>query len=106
MQIVSQSAPLSYSVFPPRLLLTAPPPPKLLCAPKIAGLLPARVGIPHTDSILPRSFSPEDLLRELGPIRSRDEMNTELANLVLDALQFLKRSAVPPAPCAAQERIS
>jgi len=43
MQIVSQSAILSHSLFPSQLLLTAPPPRKALPAPRVAGLLPAAV---------------------------------------------------------------
>jgi hypothetical protein len=89
MQIVSQSASLSYSLFPPRPLLTAPPPRKQLCAPRIAGLLPARAAIPQVEIITQKPSFRDDLLRQLGSIRSREAMNAEIADLALEALQFL-----------------
>lgn len=89
MQIVHQSASLSYSLFPPWPLLTAPPPRKQLCAPRIAGLLPARTAVPHVEIITQRPLSRDELLRQLGPIRSREAMNAEIATLALEALQFI-----------------
>ena len=91
MQIVSQSAILSYSLFPAVPLLTAPPPRKQLCAPRIAGLLPARVA-PHIEIVMNKPPSREELLQQLrqfGPIRSREEMDAEIAELVLDLQQFI-----------------
>lgn len=82
MQIVSQSALYSYSLLPPVPLLTAPPPPKLLCAPHIAGLLPARVPSP-AEIVLELPPTREELLRQLGPVRSRAEMNAEIAALMM-----------------------
>jgi len=85
MQIVSQSASLSHSLFPPsRPLLADLPPPKLVCAPKIAVLLPIRVGISQLEIIQVLPLSHVDLLQQLGPLRNRDEMNAELTDLVLE----------------------
>ena len=88
MQIVTQSASLSYSLFPPRPLLTAPPPRKQLCAPRIAGLLPAQTTAPQIEIIPTKSLSHDELIRQLGPIRSREEMNAEIVDLMLDFLRF------------------
>ena len=88
MQIVSQSASVSYSLSPSWPLLTAPPPRKQLCAPRIAGLLPARTAAPQIEIITSKSPSREELLRQLGPIRSREEMNAEIVDLMLDFLHF------------------
>ena len=88
MQIVHQSAIPSYSLFPSWPLLTAPPPRKQLCAPRIAGLLPARTAAPQVEIITSKSPSREDLIRQLGPIRSREEMNAEIVDLMLDFLHF------------------
>lgn len=88
MQIVHQSAIASYSLFPSLPLLTAPPPRKQLCAPRIAGLLPARTAAPQIEIITKKPPSHEDLIRQLGPIRSREEMNAEIVDLVLDFLHF------------------
>jgi hypothetical protein len=88
MQIVTQSASLSYSLFSSQPLLTAPPPPKQICAPKVAGLLTARIA-PQIEIITQKPLSHDELLRQLGPIRSREEMNVEIADLALEALQFL-----------------
>ena len=105
MQIVTQSAFLSYSPFPSRPLLTAPTPPKLLCAPKIAGLLPASVTAPKVEIIRPNPLSRDELLRQLGPIHSRDAMNAELGQLVLEALQFLAGNASRSVECSMQDGV-
>jgi hypothetical protein len=84
MQIVTQSVSLSYSLFPSWPLLTAPPPRKQLCAPHIAGLLPARTASPQVEIIIEKPPSREELLQQLGPIRSREEMNAE----IIAALEF------------------
>src|SRR5258708_33787640 len=98
MQLVHKSESLSYSLFPPMPLLAAPPPRKQLCAPHIAGLLPARVApqIEIVEIIISKPLSRDELRRQLGPIRSRDEMNAEIADIALEALQFLggRRSSV------------
>ena len=104
MQIVTQSASLSYSVFPSWPLLTAPPPRKQLCAPHIAGLLPARVAAPHLEVITQKPLSRDDLLRQLGPIRSREAMNAEIADLALEAMQFLNGLRSRPVHQAMPER--
>ena len=104
MQIVTQSATLSYSPFPTRLLLPAPPPRKQLCAPHIAGLLPARTAAPQVEVITQKPLSRDDLLRQLGPIRSREAMNAEIADLALEALQFLNGLRSRPVHQAVTER--
>jgi len=90
MQIVTQSASILYSLFPPMPLLPAPQPQKLLCAPKIAGLLPAQVTrhvdiTLDTDGILDTASLhamvarlPKKVRDALGPIKSREEMDAEL----------------------------
>ncbi len=88
MQIVSQSASLSYSLLPSWPLLSAPLPRKQLCAPHIAGLLPARTATPQVEIITSKPPSREELIRQLGPIRSRVEMNAEIVDLMLDFLHF------------------
>src|SRR5438105_4504864 len=88
MQIVSQSASLSHSLLPPLPLLSAPPPRKQLCAPRIAGLLPAQTTARQVGIISVKPPSREELIRQLGPIRSREEMNAEIVDLLLDFLHF------------------
>ncbi len=88
MQIVSQSATLSYSLFPPQALLNAPPPRKALPAPRIAGLLPATAS-PRVEIVTERPPTLQEVLQQLGPIRSREIMNAEIADMALEALQFL-----------------
>ncbi len=85
MHIVSRSATFSHSLSPSLLpvpLLTAPPAPKLLAAPHIAGLLPARVPS-SAEIIVELPLTREELLRQLGPIRSRAEMNAEIAAVIV-----------------------
>jgi hypothetical protein len=90
MQIVSQSATLSYSPNPTVPLLMAPPPRKQLCAPIIAGLLPARVAHqPRIEIVFDKPPSHEELLRQLGPIQTREEMNAEIAEIALEAMDYL-----------------
>ena len=88
MQIVPQSAPISLTSIPAMLLLTAPPPPKLLVAPRIAGLLPATVA-PQVEIIFNQPLSLEALLHQLGPIRSLEEMDAEIAGMATNALRKL-----------------
>jgi hypothetical protein len=88
MQIVSQSASLSHSLLPSLPLLSAPPPRKQLCAPRIAGLLPARTTAAQVEIISVKPPSRDELIRQLGPIRSREEMNAEIVNLMMDFLHF------------------
>ncbi len=89
MQIVSRSASLSYSLFPVWPLLNAPPPRKQIAPPRIAGLLTARSAVPQSEICAQSPLSRDDLLRQLGSIRSREAMNAEIADLALEALQFL-----------------
>jgi hypothetical protein len=88
MQIVLQSVPFSYSLSPSVPLLAAPPAPKLLAAPQIAGLLPARVPT-SAEIIVEFPLTREELLSQLGPVRSRDEMNAEITGLAREALAFM-----------------
>ncbi len=88
MQIVSQSATLSYSLFPSQPLLNAPPLRKALPAPRIAGLLPAAAS-PQVEIITERPPTLQEVLQQLGPIRSREAMNAEIAEMALEALHFL-----------------
>ena len=94
MHIVTQSAFVSYSLAPSRPLLSAPPAPQLLCAPKIAGLLPAHVGTDmrvrpvRVEIIKPATRSLDEFLATLGPIRSREEMNAELLALLRTPREF------------------
>jgi hypothetical protein len=79
-------APLSYP-FP---LLAAPPPRLLLPAPRIAGLLPAtipmraqatRVKVEVVREEIPATF--EELMAQIGPIRSAEEMDAEIVDMIL-----------------------
>ena len=61
--------------------LTAPPPPKLLAAPKIAGLLPARVPTPAAKVYIevirePRTFN--ELMEQLGHLPTVEECDAEI----------------------------
>ena len=95
MQIVSQSAKPSCSLFAPqRLALPAPKIAGLLPAPRIAGLLPApasRAGqaaaatLPlratRVEILLDRDDgfpSYEQIVQAIGPIRTREEMHADL----------------------------
>jgi hypothetical protein len=82
--------PLSYP-FP---LLAAPPPRLCLPAPRIAGLLPAtiptrtqatRVQIEVVREEVPATF--EELLAQIGPIRTIEELDAEIVNAVLACRQ-------------------
>jgi hypothetical protein len=85
MHIVLQSIPPAYA--PPRFpLLTAPPALKLLPAPHIAGLLPATVATRVIPT--PRMF--DDLRQQLGRLRSREEMDAEIAEMMSDVLHHLR----------------
>jgi hypothetical protein len=85
MPIVLQSAPPAYA--PPRFpLLTAPPALKLLPAPAIAGLLPASTSTHSTQPFL----TLDDLGEQLGRLRSREEMDAEIAEMMSDALHHLR----------------
>jgi hypothetical protein len=85
MHIVLQSAPPAYA--PPRFpLLTAPPALKLLPAPHIAGLLPATIAA----RAIPRPITLDDLRQQLGRLRSREEMDVEIAEMMSDALRHVR----------------
>lgn len=85
MHIVLQSVPPAYA--PPRFpLLTAPPPLKLLPAPCIAGLLPATTTNRGMSTVVPL----DSLSQQLGRLRSREEMDAEIAEMMSDALHHLR----------------
>lgn len=85
MHIVLQSAPPAYA--PPRFpLLTAPPALKLLPAPRIAGLLPATTANRVTSMMV----TIDTLRQQLGRLRSREEMDAEIAEMMSDALHHLR----------------
>jgi len=83
--------------FPPRLMLPAPPQPKLLCAPKISGLLPARVGMPPIEVTPPQSMRVKRMTTKeldkffedgLGrPARTIEQMREELRELGIEDAQ-------------------
>lgn len=82
MQIVQRSATIPLTSLPfPFPLLTAPPPPKLLAAPKIAGLLPARVPQPAARVQIeivrePQTF--DELMAQLGHLPTVEECDAEI----------------------------
>ncbi len=85
MHIVLQSIPPAYA--PPRFpLLTAPPPLKMLPAPAIAGLLPALT----STRVTPPPLTLDDLRQQLGRLRSREEMDAEIVEMMSDALHHLR----------------
>jgi len=83
-----------YPPSPPLLMLPAPPQPKLLCAPKIAGLLPARAALPPIEVTPPQSMwvkrmTKKELYQALENAlgyrpRTIEEMNDELRELGLE----------------------
>jgi hypothetical protein len=85
MHIVLHSIPPAYA--PPRFpLLTAPPPLKMLPAPAIAGLLPASTS--NHSSRTPLTI--DTLRQQLGRLRTREEMDAEIAEMMSDALHHLR----------------
>ncbi len=73
-------------------MLPAPPERKLLCAPKIAGLLPARAGLTPIEITFapPRTYkrlTRKEIEAIIGPIRTIEELDAELEELV-DELIF------------------
>jgi hypothetical protein len=85
MHIVLHSIPPAYA--PPRFpLLTAPPALKLLPAPRIAGLLPATTANRVTSTMV----TIDTLRQQLGRLRSREEMDAEIAEMMSDALHHLR----------------
>lgn len=92
MQILTQFASVSYSLNPPRpahLLLPAPRPMPRLAAPQRAGLLPATT--PRAvEIVVERRPTPADLRHQLGPIRTRAEMDAEIADMLDEAMTVLR----------------
>ncbi|MEP7287020.1 MAG: hypothetical protein ABI947_14790 [Chloroflexota bacterium] len=91
MHSVPQCPTFLHSFFLPFPLLAAPPILKCLPAPRIAGLLAAPVEASRVEVIVDRPLTVEEILQEMGPIRSLDEMNAEIAVIVDDAIQYLSR---------------
>ena len=98
MSILPQSATFSIPALScPFPLLAAPPPLLLLPPPRIAGLLPARVRTfspPSVSAVRPRievirevPATFEELLEQIGPIRSQEEMDAEIVEMLLQAEQ-------------------
>jgi len=89
MRIVHQSVSFSpASLACPFPLLAAPPPLLVLPAPKIAGLLPARVPVQSANRPIEivREEVPgtlDELMAQLGPIRSAEEMDAEIVDMIL-----------------------
>lgn len=71
MQIVLQSASVSYSLIPPYPLIAPPVAPLLLSAPRISGLICA-----PTPTIIVEQYT--ELDRLLEGIRSKEEMDAEI----------------------------
>jgi len=46
------------------------------------------VATPQVEIITQKPPTHEELIRQLGPIRSREEMNAEIVDLMLDFLHF------------------
>jgi hypothetical protein len=87
MQIVPQSASLSYFQIQPRKnLLAAPPARLMLPAPRIAGLLPATIqgssATPRVEVICNKPRSLEEVLREIGPLRTLEEVDAEINGML------------------------
>jgi hypothetical protein len=84
MHIVSQYAAVSHT-----LLLAAPKQPPLLVAPQIAGLLPSST-LRKVEVVIEQPMTFEELLRQLGPIRTREELNAELV-AIIERRQAIRR---------------
>jgi hypothetical protein len=89
MHIVHQSAQFLLASFPFP-LLAAPPAPKLLAAPHIDGLLPARVQQPAIKIKIEVVFAPrtyEEMVAAIearhGPIQTIEEADAELEEMIM-----------------------
>jgi hypothetical protein len=78
MQIVQQSATFSYSLILPYPLLAAPPVPLALAAPPVRALLSA----PKPVIVVEKRHWVDDILNEVGPFQSAEEMDDELMEIV------------------------
>jgi hypothetical protein len=110
MHIVPQSAKfvLASFPFPP---LTAPPPPKLLAAPRIDGLLPARVQEPAIKVKIEVVFQPriyEEMVAAIeakhGPIQTIEEADAELEEMIMQ--MRAERAARRARQAKGQDRLS
>ena len=90
MQIVSQVASVSYSRFPARLALPAPPERLRLNAPPTRLMLPSpRIEVQQRSTTHIPTYH-ANLMAALGPIRSREVMNDELAEMASNSLRDLR----------------
>jgi len=70
-------------------MLPAPPERKALPPPRVAGLLPARVGLPAIEIVFPQQstvsspITRRDVERIIGPIRSSAQMDADIADILL-----------------------
>jgi hypothetical protein len=77
--------------------LAAPSQPKLLAAPKIAGLLPATIPVCEpavrvkVEIVREVPATLEELFERLGPIRSQEEMDAEMVEFLLGAEERMQR---------------
>ena len=90
MTILPRSAPLSHVSFAPfTLRLPAPPERKALPPPKIAGLLPARAGLPAVEIVFSSQttvslpISRREIEALIGPIRSSAQMDADIVDILL-----------------------
>lgn len=87
MQILPQFARLSYSLISSIPMLAAPPAWLALPAPQIADLAAA----PRIEVIRDQPPSRAEVWAQLGRVRSREEMNVEIAALCREAIDFLRQ---------------
>ncbi|MEP7284377.1 MAG: hypothetical protein ABI947_01255 [Chloroflexota bacterium] len=92
MYIVPQCPTFLYSFFPPFPLLAAPPVLKCLPAPRIAGLLAAPVEAKPVEVIIEQEPTFEEILQQLGPLRSIEEMDAEIADMVAEMRRNFNRT--------------
>jgi hypothetical protein len=76
-------------------LLAAPPERKRLCAPKIAGLLPARTQSAPSepqrgDILIDWPPTRKDLMRQLGRVRSQEELEEEIAEIAWESIYQIR----------------
>jgi hypothetical protein len=87
MRILHQSALISHSLFPPVPLLAAPTPPLQLSAPRFAGLLPFSTPR-QVEIVIEEPITFDDLMRQLGPIRTHEEFDAEIAAIINNRMAY------------------
>ncbi|MEP7288096.1 MAG: hypothetical protein ABI947_20265, partial [Chloroflexota bacterium] len=78
----------------PILLLAAPPPLKLICAPRIAGLLPAHIPLKVEVIFEDKPLTWDEkvaIFRQMPRLRTIEEMDAEIAPKVQRLLDHLNR---------------